>query len=387
MKRLSFAVLFLLAACESIDIQTPAGTTSELLSGQRLFGEEVPAAPAVDVLALTDEMRAWVALKSAAYPHAKSRLRGLLRGMIDDGLLTLEYDLDLSLTAQETFSRHQGNCLSFSLLFVALAREANLDVIFQMVEIPPSFTAGGELVLLNNHINVLVSGVRSDVNVVREHIVDFNDAEYNGNYKTHKVTDDYALSLYHGNVAVEALQSRNYREAFRQLKRGIEVSTDIAGLWVNLGVLYSKMKQFSMAESAYKHALTIDPRNKSALVNLVNVSTYLGKDGEAARYEQRVQRYLKSNPYYHQHQAQRALDSQLLDEALREINRAIALKDDEHQFYHLRGLVHYQAGRIDIAQKSFRDAQRVARREDVRKTYARKLRALDGNPGQGPGSG
>ena len=381
MKKLYLVILLLLTACESIDIQTPAGTTGELLSGQRLFGEEVAAAPAVDVLALSEEMRAWVELKSAAVSTPTSRLRQLLRGMIEDGLLTLEYDLDLSLTAQETFTSHQGNCLSFSLLFVALAREANLNVKFQMVEIPPSFTAGGELVLLNNHINVLVSGVRSDVNFAQEHVVDFNDAEYNGNYKTHKVTDDYATSLYHGNVAVEALQRRNYREAFRQLKRGIELSADIAGLWVNLGVLYSRNNQFTLAESAYKHALTIDPRNKSALVNLVNVTTYLGKDDEAARYEQRVQRYLNSNPYYHQHQAQRALDSQLLDEALREINRAIALKDDEHQFYHLKGLVHYQAGRIDTAQKSFLKAQSTARREDIRKTYARKLRALDGNPG------
>ena len=381
MKRLSYAILFLLAGCESIDIQTPAGTTSELLSGQRLFGEEVPAAPAVDVLALSEEMRAWVELKSAAYPHAESRMRRLLRGMIEDGLLSLEYDLDLSLTAQETFTRHQGNCLSFSLLFVALAREANINVTFQMVEIPPSFSAGGELVLLNNHINVLVSAIRTDVNYLRGHVVDFNNAEYNGNYKTHKVTDDYAMSLYHGNIAVEALQRRNYREAFQQLKRGIEVSADIAGLWVNLGVLYSRNNQFTMAESAYKHALTIDPRNKSALVNLVNVSGYLGKNDEAARYEKRVQRYLKSNPYYHQHRAQRALDSQLLDEALREIKRAIALKDDEHQFYHLEGLVHTQAGRSDSAQKSFLKAQRTARREDIRKTYARKLRALDANPG------
>ena len=381
MKKLYFVILFLLTACESIDIQTPAGTTGELLSGQRLFGEEVPAAPAVDVLALSEEMRGWVELKSARYPHAESRLRRLLRGMVEDGLLTLEYDLNLSLTAQETFSRHQGNCLSFSILFVALAREADIKVSFQMVEIPPSFSAGGELVLLNNHINVLVSDIRIGADYVQGHVVDFNNAEYDGNYKTHKVTDDYALSLYHGNIAVEALQSRNYREAFQQLKRGIEVSRDIAGLWVNLGVLYSRNNQFTMAESAYKHALTIDSRNKSALVNLVNVSTYLGKDDEAARYEKRVQRYLRSNPYYHQHQAQRALDSQLLDEALREINRAIALKDDEHQFYHLKGLVHYQAGRLDTAQKSFLKAQRTARREDIRKTYARKLQALDANPG------
>ena len=125
-------------------------------------------------------------------------------------------------------------------------------------------------------------------------------------------------------------------------------------------------------------ALAIEPRNKSALVNLVNVARYLGKPEEAARYAERVQRYLRSNPYYYQHQAQRALNSQRLDEALRQIDRAIALKDDEHQFYHLEGLVHVQAGRKELAEKSFLNAERVAHRDDVRKTYVRKLGALGG---------
>ena len=40
-----------------------------------------------------------------------------------------------------------------------------------------------------------------------------------------------------------------------------------------------------------------------------------------------------------------------------------------------------EAGRIDIARKNFQNAKRVARGEDVRKTYAHKLRVLDGNPG------
>lgn len=85
----------------------------------------------------------------------------------------------------------------------------NLDVTFQMVDIPPSFRADGEMILLNNHINVLVRGVRSDVNFLQAYVVDFNTAEYNGNYDTRKVTDNYAIALYYSNVAVESMQARN----------------------------------------------------------------------------------------------------------------------------------------------------------------------------------
>ena len=366
----------LLSSCASLDSRPTKSTVAELVSGQALFGEEIAPAPAVDVLAMNDEMRTWVGLKTELLPSGRSRLRRLLQGMVDDGLLSLEYDLNLSLTAEQTFARHQGNCLSFSILFVALAREAGLKVEFQMVEIPPSFTNEGELVLLNNHINVQVTGIRHNVNFFQKHVVDFNVAEYDGNYATQKVSDDYALSLYHGNIAVEALQRRDYREAFRQLKRGIEISPDVAGLWVNLGVVYSRNAQLTMAENSYRQALAIEPRNKSALVNLINVNRHLGKLEEAENYQRRVQRYLRSNPYYHQHLAMMALDDDLVDEALRHVNRAIALKDDEHQFYHLEGLVHYRAGRVELAERSFMNAERVAHRADLRKTYARKLGTL-----------
>ena len=385
MKQLCIATLVLLTACASNDVQRVADAhqqatteTQALLSGEQLFGAQVPAAPAIDIFALNGAMHAWVKSNSGRYPAAKSRLKQLLQGMIDDGLLNLKYDRNLSLTAQETFARHHGNCLSFSVLFVALARAANLDVQFQLVEIPPSFSNAGELVLLNNHINVLVTGIRSDVNFTQDHVVDFNRAEFKGNYDSRRVSDNYAVSLYHSNVAVEALQRQDYRAAFSQLKRGIEVGPQIASLWVNLGVLYSRRGLLNEAELAYEQALVLEPRNKSALVNLTKVSRQLGKTEQAEQYAQRVRRYLNSNPYYFRHRAQRALASGEIDAALQHIDRAIALKKDEHQFHYLKGVVLYQAGRAGLAQKSFSKARRVAHREDVRQAYNRKIAALSG---------
>ena len=284
----------LLASCAWIDVAAPTMSSAQLLSGQLLFGDEVQAADPIDPMAMTGEMRAWVDAKTSGFPHAKSRMRKLLDGLVDDGLLTLEYDPNHSLTASETFTRHQGNCLSFSLLFVALAREADLNARFQLVSIPPSFSKDGELVMLNNHINVRIEDVRSDTNFVQDHVVDFNSAEYNGNYDTRKVSDDYAVGLHHGNVAVEALGRGDHRAAFRQLKRGIEVSPTVPGLWTNLGVLYARNGKHAEAEQAYKHALSLDGRNKSALTNLARTTRLLGRADEAAMYERRVQRFLST---------------------------------------------------------------------------------------------
>ena len=122
---------FLLTACAPVIVHPPESLDA-LLSGEVLFGEtiDVTGLNADEVLSLDDEIRAYVNSKVAGLPHAKSRLRNLLGGMIDDGLLSLDYDQNLTYTARETFHKRQGNCLSFSNLFVAMARVADLDVNF-----------------------------------------------------------------------------------------------------------------------------------------------------------------------------------------------------------------------------------------------------------------
>ena len=78
-----------LGACAPLVVNAP-DSTDDLLSGQVLFGEliDVSDIRTDGILALDDEMRDYVASKVKRDPQARSRLRKLIRGMIDDGLLT-----------------------------------------------------------------------------------------------------------------------------------------------------------------------------------------------------------------------------------------------------------------------------------------------------------
>ena len=367
-----------LAACTRGLVTTP-GETEDLLSGEVLFGQVIDVSDirADGILALNDEMRNFVAAKVGDDPQARSRLRKLVRGMIDDGLLTLDYDANLTYTATETFNSRQGNCLSFSLLFAALAREAGLDATFQMVDIPPSFRADGELILLNNHINLRIKGVRRDINFAGDYVVDFNTAEYNGNYDTRKVDDNYAIALYYSNVAVESMQAADWQTAFRYLKKGIETDPGIAGLWVNLGVLYSRNEQLDKAVRAYEQALSVQPSNRSALVNMASALHDLGREEEAEYFSKQVTYYRNRNPYYHYSLAQTAYREQRTDDAIGHLAEAVKLKDDEHQFYFLRGLIYEQLEDYDLAARSYRKAKDAAEKADLVSGYTRKLQALE----------
>ena len=354
------------ASCTPMRVSPPE-SVDELLSGVALFGEEVGVSDISEseVLALDDDMREFVRAKAGGLPTAKSRLRRLLKGMITDGLLSLDYDPNLTYTAKQTFHSRQGNCLSFSNLFVAMAREANLEVSFQMVDIPPSYNSEGDFVLLNNHINILVSGIRSDTTFMQDFVVDFNTAEYNGNYDTKKMSDTYALALYFSNRSVESMQQNDIRSAFRFLKKGIQLDPEIAGLWVNLGVLYSRNQHDEFAVQSYQQALSIQSSNKSALVNLVAVLGRLDRPSEADYYLSQVTYYRDHNPYYHYSLGQAAFNRREFNMALVNLDDAIRLKKDEHQFYYLQGLVYLAIEDIAKADRSFVNAKKHAEREQL----------------------
>ena len=354
----------------------PDEVDTRLLLEGSLLGYESSPLPVVEVMSLTPEMKAWVAEKTGGSRAARVRLHALVQGLIDDGLLSLAYDDNLTRTAAETFNSRRGNCLSFSLLFAALAREADLEVTFQMVDIPPSFSASGDIVRLNNHINVLVRKIRSDTQFHQDHVVDFNTAEYSGSYDTRRVDDTYATALYHSNLGVEELQAGHTEKAFTHFRRALTLNPDIPGVWTNLGALYSMQGFKQEATLAYRKALALKPSYRSALINLSTVLFEMGEPALAATYRDRAQYHQLQNPYYHFHLARRHFDLAEWDEALEALSRAMSLKDDEHQFYLLQGLVYEHLGDPATAADSYEQAKGVVQRAELERRYNRKLRSL-----------
>jgi hypothetical protein len=224
-----------LAACAGTSARddVPDLTVNELLSGVAIFGAPVDSSivPDPGLFATDEEMRAFVVEHVGDARTERERLRRLLAGMVTSGLMSIDYDDSTTKTAQETFHDRVGNCISFTSLFVALAREADLEVTFQTVDVPPAWYADSNLVILNDHVNALVTQ-KFEARV----IVDFNATELKGDYETKPVSDAYALALYFNNIAMDALRTGKHEEAFRLLKKAIQTYPDIAANWANLGV-------------------------------------------------------------------------------------------------------------------------------------------------------
>ena len=365
------------AACagSALNHDTKVLQETDLLSGEVLFGTPIETASIPDpgMFELDDDMRAFVTAHVDGSRAGRERMRRLLSAMIESGLMSLDYDDAKTKTARQTFHDRVGNCMSFTALFVALAREADLDVTFQTVEVPPIWYADSDLVILNNHVNALVKQ-----NFGSRVVVDFNVTELKGDYETREVSDEYALALYFNNVAMDALRKGDFEQSFRLLVKSIETYPDNAGNWANLGVIYSRNNEDDYAIAAHLKALALDAKHRPSLTNLASIYHARGDHERAEYYARQVRRYQDQNPYYHYYHALAAYNNGDLETAEQRLARAIDLKDTEHRFFQLQGLIAERHGDRKTALQSFEQALDLAVFSDARRMYDNKISLLTG---------
>jgi Flp pilus assembly protein TadD len=354
-------------------VETPTIDAADLLSGAAIFGETIDTSQIPDpgLFDVDDDMRAFIAEHVIEARASRDRMRRLLSGMIESGLMSLDYNDATTKTARQTFHDRVGNCISFTSMFVALAREADLDVTFQMVEVPPIWYSDSDLVILNDHVNALVKH-KFDVKVT----VDFNVTDLKGDYETREVSDEYALALYYNNVAMDALRAGDHKKSFRLLKKSIETHPGIAANWANLGVIYSRNGLDEYAIEAHLKALDLDKDHRPSMTNLASLYQDMGDEESAERYRRQVRRYQDQNPYFHYSHALSAYNNGDMDGASEHLRRAMRLKDSEHKFYRLQGLIAAQQGDADLALSSIKKARSLAVYSDARRIYENKILML-----------
>ena len=291
---LVFVMLVATAAPPAAASRQPSLKEVDLVSGDALpFAphDAVVTVPTLEqTLALDAEMQAFIEpVKSLRAP--RERMHALMRAMEERGMFSLEY-AEVTRTASSTFHDRQGNCLSFTMLFVTLARAVGLQASFQSVEVPPSWSNDGKVVVAT-HVNTVVRTASG-----QETVVDFNIRPYEGQQRKRKVNDAYALGLFYSNLGAEALLRDEYGASLVYLREAAAVRPDIAGVWVNLGVLYARHGRYEHAEAAYLRALEVDHDEPSAMSNLVVVYEALGERALAPEDRARARSYRARTPDY-----------------------------------------------------------------------------------------
>jgi tetratricopeptide (TPR) repeat protein len=299
------------------------------------------------------------------------RTEALMQALGEGKGLHMRYDAEATLTAEQAFAQRRANCLSYTMLFVALAREVGIPAQFNEVDIPPIWDLGDDRTsLLYLHINA-----RVELPLRFYQVVDVSGEEIDPSYKQQVIADAEAQAQFYNNRAAQLRLEQRPGDALRYEVRALELAPDAAYLWTNLASLYLLRGEARAARIAITQSLKLDSTSLAGYDTAAAVYRKLGEPKLALYFQQRAEYFLDQNPYRHYQLALEALLRQDKREAFEQARRAILLYPKDARFFFLMAVVENQLGDMDRAEESLRVAVLLepdaARQERYKSKFAR----------------
>ena len=327
------------------------------------------------LLRVSEDMRRFALDATARVSSHQRKAKALVVAIgSDGGGLHVRYDPAATLTAEQVFAQRRANCLSYTLLFVALAREAGLSVSFNEVDVPPIWDLGDDQTLmLYKHVNA-----RVDLGWPAGLIVDVAGDEYDPHFFQRTLSDAAVLAEFYNNRAAELRMAQRTPDALRYQLRALELAPDAAFLWSNLAGLYLATGNPRAARVAVTRALTLDGSDQLAYDTAAQAYEQLGQQELAAQFLERARWFLEQNPNHHYQLALAALNRHDEHGAYEEARRAAQLEPKEGRFYFLLALVLDRLGETQLARQNMQAALELtpdaAQQERYRSKFARLAR-------------
>lgn len=316
------AIALLLFVCGSAIAMPPAAQAS-VAPDPSTVGDDPDR-----VLALPDELRARLhdeVLAGATSPG--QRFEALVRFVHAPEGLGLRYDNEATLSVAETYVARRANCVSFTLLFVALGREAGLDVRPQRIRRILSWRQEAGTLYLNSHV---YAHVRIGV---RDYAVDFTTEPVVARDPPETIDLRQLLGHYYNNRAMEALTRQDGVDAERLLRIALRLDPAFAPHWSNAGVARQRAGDNAGAARAYGEALARDPEETGALFNSIGLARREGDARRSDAFERRLARVQAKDPFHHFLRGRALMDEGRAGEAIAHYRQAIRLHRGEPRFH------------------------------------------------------
>jgi Flp pilus assembly protein TadD len=333
-------------------------------------GAELQDPSEVDILEVTPEMVAFMEKNIGDAHNRYARMKSLVFAIMGSDNFELIYD-DRTRTASQTFEDRRGNCLSFTNMFIAMARYLDVHAEYQEVDIPPDWSLAGESFLFSQHVNVLV-----DLGVNDFRVVDFNIYDFSTAYERRVISDQRARAHYFSNIGVEHMLAGDSAQAYMNFRQAIAEDATFEPAWVNMGILHRREKLPAYSEAAYARALQISPFDPIAMSNLASLYDEAGLTEEAKQYRDWVQTHRMKNPYYRYMLARDAVTEGDYQTAIDHLNYAISHREGESRFYSLLSVSYLMSGDKAAAERWMKKAEELAVQEADREKYHHKLEWL-----------
>ncbi|MDC7807180.1 tetratricopeptide repeat protein [Luteimonas sp BLCC-B24] len=343
-------------------------------AGAQAARADTPPAPA-EVMALSPELRqAFRAAVTDRSPSPSARLDLMMVFLFDTQRgLGMQYDHAATHTVDQAFRTRKANCLSFTLLTLALAREAGLEAYAQQIDDVLSWRQENLHLVRTDHVN---TGVRVQQ---RRYTIDVASNEILTLTPPHTIGDDTLLALYYSNRAMELAMDGRPTEAAPYMTMSLRLDPTSASGLNNAGVLALRHGDDAAAERHFRAALERDPAHGGALANLSQFYTRQGDSARARPLQLRSDRLLRRDPFHQFVTGAQAEASGDLATAVQRYRRAIRLHPGEHRFHFALARALLQQGDTQAAVAALTAARNLADRDGTAQ-YQAKLDLLKTRP-------
>jgi Flp pilus assembly protein TadD len=292
-------------------------------------------------------------LHSEILPTAQTprqRLQAIMDLLTAPEGLALNYRDDATHSAAQAYATREVNCLTFTLLFLALARESGLNAQAQAVEQTLSWHQQDSTVFRANHVNARVRIGKSEV------VVDIRGNSVSMRHPPAPISDQRLLAHYYNNLAMQRMARGELDTAQRHMATALSLAPEYAPHWSNAGVLRRRTGDEATAERDYLRALALDGDNALALMNLAALAQRRGDvQGEQA-YREQLESIQRGDPFYQFLLGARLQAAGDLPAAVDQFRRAIRLHRGEHRFHAALADAYQQLGQTRLARESLRRA-------------------------------
>src|SRR5690606_32575727 len=249
--------------------------------------------PGIDeVLEIPPDLRAMLQERVIARGGSREdRIERLAAMVLEAGGLALEYDNDRTRTVAETWRDRRANCLSFTLVFVALARAAGMNAHVQEVDEVLAWYRDAGVIYGASHVN---AGIRGGL---RQHTLDVEQNILAMRSRPRVVADARALDHFRNSRGAELMASGDLAGARAQLEAALEADPRFVPAWNNLGVLELRAGHFEVAGTALRAAWRLAPKHTATLSNLVNLYQRSGQAGLATDFVARLEKVRRTDPF------------------------------------------------------------------------------------------
>lgn len=356
-------IVLLGSGCSSV-VQKSSFLADKGLLIQALSGElvlersyKMDELPNEDLFGLTSEMKAFAESATSHLQQQDAKAEALhlaLMTATSAGGRGITYSAYHTNTGIAAFEQRQANCLSYTLMYVAMARYLGLRADVNEVILPPTWDMrAGDTYLFMRHVNAKVFMPRRrslpwvrvvDTADMGDIVVDLEMRRFRAHYKQRVIGKDLVAAQFYSNRGMELAAEGRTKDAFFYLRKALLMSEEPSYIWSNFGSFYRRHKLYAQAEAIYLHGLSINPRDYTIMHNLAGLYQETGDIEKHKEYQRRVRIHRNANPYYMYKRAEELVANGDDNQALLLLKKAISREKDEQRFYRLASEIYERKG-------------------------------------------